>query len=184
MRIPRRKPVYPFGDNDALYFGTSSDVAMYWDGTQFIMDSAGDIRLDATGDTYFFDTGTQALKVGYAANVTTLEGGAVSGDILDIKASSADAYPVIKLTGAAGMGFYHAVGQGFQFFEGTDYYMIIRESGDAKIASLANRNIFLEPNGTGYVKFGTVVGTGDVVCDGHVLIKDAAGNLVKLMKTA
>ncbi|GAH58684.1 unnamed protein product, partial [marine sediment metagenome] len=35
-----------------------------------------------------------------------------------------------------------------------------------------------------YVKFGTHVGTGDVVCNGHIVIEDSAGGARKLMTTA
>lgn len=43
-------------------------------------------------------------------------------------------------------------------------------------------DIVLSP--TGNVKFGTHTGTGDVVSNGHITIKDAAGNTRKLMTTA
>jgi hypothetical protein len=45
-------------------------------------------------------------------------------------------------------------------------------------------DIALTPAGTGNVKFGTVVGTGDVAVNGYLTIKDAAGNTVKLATVA
>jgi len=57
-------------------------------------------------------------------------------------------------------------------------------SPDNIIGSQNNRNIWLYPNGTGKVKFGTHTGSGDVACNGSIAILDAAGNARKLMTTA
>jgi hypothetical protein len=47
-----------------------------------------------------------------------------------------------------------------------------------------NIDIALFPKGTGLVKYGTYTSTGDVACNGYIEIKDAAGNVRKLMTTA
>lgn len=45
-------------------------------------------------------------------------------------------------------------------------------------------DLFLGGKGAGFVRFGTYTATGDVACNGSVSIKDAAGNVRKLMTTA
>lgn len=47
-----------------------------------------------------------------------------------------------------------------------------------------NIDILLSPKGTGRVRFGTHVGTGDVACNGYIEIKGADGIIRKLMTTA
>lgn len=192
MRIPNRKPIYPFGDNDALYFGTSYDVGVYWNGTYLVFDpvaagaenilfgfaagkstiyggsNAGDdLRLRAntsdgisfielygngliiinTANTIQFkDSGIEMCELSFAANVTTIHGGATSGDDLELEANSTDAGAAIILEG--------------------------------------NGDVALNPKAGSYVKFGTHVGTGDVVSNGHILIEDAGGTSRKVMITA
>lgn len=60
----------------------------------------------------------------------------------------------------------------------------LTDGGNAVITAANNFDIFLTTSGTGRVKFGTHAGTGDVVCNGNISIKDAAGNARKLMTTA
>ena len=52
------------------------------------------------------------------------------------------------------------------------------------IGSDTDIDIRLIPKGTAYVRFGTHVPSGDVVANGHILIKDAGGTLRKVMITA
>ena len=47
-----------------------------------------------------------------------------------------------------------------------------------------NGDFSIITSGTGRTKFGTYVGTGDVVCNGYIEIKDAGGTARKLMTTA
>lgn len=198
-RLGTRLPVYPVGttgvtdvinleDNEKINFGSSDDVAVYWDGTRFVLnpasgetasfefgsgetilrggDSAGDdltllantsnfqaalyLRGGANIDCYFAsgsyftlnDGTTECLKVTYSSNVTTLSGGAVSGDDLVLKASTADASPKIEL-------------------KGNDVILF-----------------------TGTLSFGTHTGSGDVACNGYITVKDAGGTDRKIMTTA
>ena len=58
-------------------------------------------------------------------------------------------------------------------------------SPDMCIAAQAgNFNLFLIPNGTGKVKFGTFTASGDVAVNGSIAILDAAGNARKLATVA
>ena len=45
-------------------------------------------------------------------------------------------------------------------------------------------DVYIAPKGAGAVRFGTFAGTADVVCNGYITIKDAAGTVRKLMTTA
>ena len=232
MRIPRRKPIYPFGDNDALYFGTSYDVGIYWDGTYLRFDpvaaghenisfgfavgvsyihggsNAGDdfeIRAN-TLDTYaaiklygaggfnmyastsfrHYVLGTIMNTLSYAANVTTLEGGSVAGDDFKIKCNTLDDYPYINLTGADDIIVAHNAAKRFSLREAAAAYLEFYEAGTDDVigGATTDNDLYLFPNGTGVVKFGVRTATGDVVSNGHVTTKDAAGNTVKLMTTA
>lgn len=64
--------------------------------------------------------------------------------------------------------------------------MLFQTSGtdDSIIGQTTNNDLFLSPNGTGVLKFGTKTGTGDVAVDGYISIKDSAGNAVKLATVA
>ena len=71
------------------------------------------------------------------------------------------------------------------------YYLRIHGGGSvelnafsAYISVLDGGDLILSPAATFHVRFGTQTGTGDVACNGHLDIKDAAGNVVKLMTTA
>ena len=52
------------------------------------------------------------------------------------------------------------------------------------VGSDTNIDVSLFPKGTGLVRYGTYTSTGDVACNGYIEIKDAAGNVRKLMTTA
>lgn len=51
-------------------------------------------------------------------------------------------------------------------------------------SSESNADITLIPKGTGKVRFGTKISTGDVAINGYITIKDEAGNTVKLATIA
>ena len=334
MRIPRRRPIYPWGDNDKLYFGTGSDYAIYFDGTAFridrgttkalyinddetyLGDGAGDnitaggginntlVGHDAGNDLTIGDnntivgfeamdapadvdncvfvgyqagqantqdditavgyqaltdnTGVENTAVGYAAlgdantgqrntavgyealaantsgeyntavgrialqantlglrncgcGVATLRtltsgdyntafGSFAGGDV----AAGSDL--CVYLGYSAGQAnatnerlFIHNSSSAFplihgkfddsevRFGDGTDefFFKFSRDANDAIIdTEQANTSIYLKPSGTGYVKFGTLVGTGDTVSNGHILIEDAGGTQRKVMITA
>ena len=56
--------------------------------------------------------------------------------------------------------------------------------GVSAVGTDSNIDLLLQGQGTGVLKFGTTTGSGDVVCNGYIAIKDAAGNARKLMLTA
>jgi len=65
-----------------------------------IMYGAGDVRVYSNADITFWEQSTQDFKFSYASNVSTIEGGATSGDDLKLKANTLDDYPYIRLYGS------------------------------------------------------------------------------------
>jgi len=57
------------------------------------------IILHTKTDTIFKQITTQTAHISYAANVTTLSGGAITGDNLVLKANTVNTYPFISLDG-------------------------------------------------------------------------------------
>jgi hypothetical protein len=155
------------GDNEDFFFGTDNDVNMYWNGTYFCIDGLNaEIRID-------FAT----------AALITIYGGITAGDDLVLRCNTAESYPRIFLPGGAGATIYSS---DFTLHTGTDYIFIANITGADTVIMTGdnNKNIYLNPHGTGLVKFGTSVGTGDVVCNGYVTILDNAGAACKLMRCA
>jgi hypothetical protein len=54
----------------------------------------------------------------------------------------------------------------------------------AAIGTDANIDLILTPKGTGNVRFGIHTGAGDAVSNGYIEVKDAAGNVRRLMTRA
>ena len=77
-------------------------------------------------------------------------------------------------------------GAKFRINTGADGVLTIGISGtDTVFDTIANnKNIFLQPHGTGNVKFGTYAAAIATESTGYITIKDAAGNSRKLMVQA
>lgn len=119
-----------------------------------------------------------------SAGEFAMYGGETTGDDLKVYANSADSYPYFDLTGNAD---FVVATKNYMYFNknGTYFFQFDVSGGDSIIDSQANnQNIFLRPDGTGKVKFGSHTATGDVACNGNIQILDAAGNTRKLMTTA
>lgn len=213
MRIPRRLPSYPYGDNEPIYFGDGSDVSMYCDGTNFIIDSnaTGDITIDSTGGFYISAGGYKAFKFTANAVYAMFRGTEDAADALELFANQAQDYGRICIGGGAaghldifttagGRIYLYKAAQIMAYFDHdgtTTTYLtaaagLIIYAGGGNIqmenhiilAPDVNRDVRLLPTGTGLVMFGTSVGTGDVVCNGYVTIRDNAGAACKLMRCA
>jgi len=171
-RTPRALPVYPWGDNERLYFGDGSDYYIYFDGTDFLIDS-----------------GTHSLEIDLAtAGRTTIYGGDTAGDDFYIYANIADATNSLELLGGNDTKLRAAVDIDLLAAANVNIYgnrKVVGLGGTLTLeASAANGDILLTPHGTGKARFGTKTGTGDVAVDGYVSIKDAAGAAVKLATVA
>lgn len=104
MRIPRRLPTYPYGDNELLYFGDDNDVGMYWDGS---------------GLTYYFSA-TRIFRLYSYAGGIMLSGGAIANGDLKIEANSSDSVPSIELVGAGSIYLNTTGSKTIIFQEGGD----------------------------------------------------------------
>lgn len=166
MRIPRRLPTYPYGDNERLSFGDNSDYEFYFNATYLVLDGPAEICL--------FDLNT-------AGNMT-LYGGGHTTDDLSLYANIADAYPYIKLFGTAGMRCHISLGFSLEVMEeATTVFQFYHDGSGAIVGSaLDGHDLFLSTTGTGVVKFGTYT-AGLVVCTGTIAAKDAAGNATRIL---
>ena len=170
MRIPRRLPVYPMGDNEDFFFGTDNDVNMYWNGT------------------YLEFVGNNAeLQFNFAtAGTTAILGGITSGDALKLQANSIDATPYINMVGTSHIYLNVPAGQSVLYYSAATQFLDINYWGnECNILSTVNgKDLRLQTTGGGKISFGVVTGGGDVLCNGTLAMKDAAGNAIKVMLTA
>jgi hypothetical protein len=144
------------------------------------------IRLYTKNDVYFISNGTLSHVFLHSAGVSTMEGGANTGDDLILKANDTDTYPSIRMEGSGGIIGALKTNSAFVLEdEAVRFFQIYHAGTDAIIYSqVANDNIYLNPTGTGKVKFGTYAATGDTASNGYITILDAAGNTRKLMTCA
>jgi hypothetical protein len=112
----------------------------------------------------------------------------VTTDDLYIYANPIDAYPLIRLEGNAGIRIQPTAGNPVTIYNAaTTALQLQYETGNNQfsITSMIDaKDLYLATTGTGVLKFGTHTGSGDVACNGSILVKDAAGNSRKLMTTA
>lgn len=131
----------------------------------------------AAGNAFrVFDNITEALSVTYAANVTTVEGGAVTGDDLILKSNSIDTYSKILIEGAGAIRYYSDAGSYHAFYEGALKFLSLYEDGtdDVIEGNTENNDLYFKPNGTGLVKFGAYTAS-TITHTGYITMKDAGG---------
>lgn len=179
-------------DNEGIKLGLADDIHLYWDGAQLVFDPIA--------------AGHELMSILSAAGRTTIYGGQNAGDDLYLFANTAQAFSSITLLGNGELNmnagnFMSVKHAGTPCFK-VDYAANVTLVEGSNIASddltlKANTNdalptiilegagdIALNPNAGSFVKFGTHVGTGDVVSNGHIIIEDSAGNQRKIMTTA
>ena len=112
--------------------------------------------------------------------------GGVTTDDLTIYPNSIDTESSIRLLGGSSMYLTHTAGSGCFFSDaGTDYLKIQYTSPDAIIYGYINdKNIFINPSGTGKVKFGTYSAGAATDSIGYISILDSGGTARKLMVQA
>lgn len=106
---------------------------------------------------------------------------------IQLKSTDVASYPAIDLQDAGSIVLRALTGSGKVYVSlGAGHALAFYvNSGDGCIDSVtADQNIFLKPNGSGLVKFGTKTGTGDTATDGYISILDSAGGAVKLATVA
>ena len=107
-----------------------------------------------------------------------------TGDNLTIFPNYADTYPTIILKGTGDLVLQN---QGsFKFvYNTTEFLNLYLNAGHCYLQSKENnKDLYLLTSGSGVVGFGTHTGSGDVACNGSILVKDSGGTLRKLMTTA
>lgn len=137
-----------------------------------------DIWLDTADDIKFKQSGTEFLNIGYAAGITTIEGGAVAGDDLKVKGSSANTFPYIWLPGNSDIQMRTI--NNIYIYKGNVAYLKLGEAGTDDIVEglTAGNDLYLKP--VGELKWG--VETTNAGSDRGKLIKmkTAAGDTVYL----
>jgi hypothetical protein len=136
------------------------------------------------------------LKMGYTPpwlNVNKIAGGysiyppnAATTEDLNIYANTTDATSRLELQGLGNVKIYCGSGSLFSFvLASTEILTISYTSPDLIInGKIADKNIFLNPAGTGKIKFGTYTAGAATDSTGYIDILDAAGNARKLMVQA
>ena len=111
MRRPNRLPRYPYGspgvtdvinleDNEKINFGDAKDMALYWDGTSFVMDDAG---------------GTRSFRIENAtANYVTIRGEATHFQFMP--GTTGTVYPYIKFSTDDHVRLYLKAAKSFYIF--------------------------------------------------------------------
>jgi hypothetical protein len=106
----------------------------------------------------------------------------VTTENLLIYANLIDAYPVIKLLGNTAIENCVTTGNAWIMRDGaTGVFYLSLSGSDSMIASGADKNIYLAPNGTGKVKFGTYVAGIKADSIGYIEVLDAGGTSRRLM---
>ena len=105
----------------------------------------------------------------------------VASDEMTLFSPSFSGNPSVSLKDSATVTANCATGSSINLSENGTIFGFFMEDGTMKLASMANRDIVLAPNGTGKVRFGTY--TAGVAGDstGFITISDALGNARKVM---
>jgi len=162
MRTPRALPVYPWGDSEKLYFGDGSDYAIYFDGTNFLIDS-----------------GTHKIKLDLAtAGEGKIYGGLSTGDALSLYANATDAYPWIDILGNGDIEIRSK--SDIYFTSSANYSFQFRYiNPDCIITSLAaNKNLVMLAKGTGRIDFRSANTTGSDVKVSYPSAITTTGNII------
>ena len=151
--------------------GTGADLILTCNQT----DSYPKIRLYGDSDTiislksgsgfYLYDAAVQALKVNFAAPVSTIYGGATSADVLKLQANTSNTYPYVKLTGAGGIGAYLQTANAFTVYDATDSAIKMMGSGTNGYIygpAATGKTLYLYANATDSNPFISMTGLGDL----------------------
>ena len=121
------------------------------------------------------------MEFGYNAgtNLTKFFGSDQAGDTLGLKCNRKDARPLIYVIGGGGVRF-DVVDTEKNDFRNNNVKMLRFFSSGATETTVDtgsnNRDLYLQPHGTGLVKFGTYAAAGGLALVGYITIKDNAGN--------
>jgi len=142
-------------DNDRVQLNTSSGYIQFSEG--------------GTGTFKFTDDGTSCV----------IEGGATDRN-MKLQVNDTDTYPNFVLFDVGDIELRVASGRYFILDENNTNFMYFQEDTDSIIGTYSDKNIYLNPNGSGVVKFGSHTALGGESVTGYITIKDASGNTRKL----
>jgi hypothetical protein len=113
------------------------------------------IALLNTGEFQIWDGADEMLRVTYAANVTTIGGGAFASDDLVLKSNSVNVYPRITLEGALNIEYQCANGFAHNFYEDGGHFLSLYDDGtdDVIEGKTVGNDLYLKP--VGLLKWGT-----------------------------
>jgi hypothetical protein len=140
--------------------------------------------------THSFDIHDEAVRflttyLG-AGNECFIEGTNIAGGDIRLVANSSDGNSYIRCNGASNFVLATPAGSGVDLYEASNKYFDFYFSTPDSIIEqgVTNGNIYLKPNGTGKVKFGTYAAITTETNAGYITILDAAGNSRKLCVVA
>ena len=104
------------------------------------------------------------------------------GDYLRILPNTIDTSPKIDLTGSSFADIAVPSTKGVRIYDDVASTILRFDfsTPDSRISTYTDYNLFLNPNGSGKVKFGTYT-PGLAVCTGTIAIIDAAGNATRVL---
>jgi len=105
--------------------------------------------------------------------------GVTTGNVLTILADAIDADPSIIMTGGGNLALSTPANL-LVYASGTLFAILNHTANNSVISPTADDNLFLNPTGTGKVKFGTYGAQGDTATSGYVTILSNDGTPRKL----
>ena len=118
------------------------------------------------------------LNVRKVAGGIAVDPGGVTTDDLTIYPNSTDLHARIKLDGTGNVLIVSASAGGIAFgYDDAGTPMLTFNYGASEITAslMLNRDFFLQPTGTGVLKFGTFTSDATVTQSGYITIKDSGG---------
>ena len=106
-------------------------------------------------------------------------------DDLSLIAHAIDTIASVVIKGNGGVDIIMGGGSALSLYGSNQFLDINYSTPDVNFSGIiADKNLFLNPAGTGKVKFGTYTGGAATDSTGYITILDAAGNTRKLMVQA
>ena len=106
-------------------------------------------------------------------------------DDLSLIANAIDTIASVVIKGNGGVDIIMGGGSALSLYGSNQFLDINYATPDVNFSGIiADKNLFLNPAGTGKVKFGTFTGSGDVAVNGSISILDSGGSARKLATVA
>jgi len=140
----------------------------------------------ATKGLYWIQNSTTVLTTEHSGTETIIQGGTVTSDDFIVRGNSTDTYPYLRWNGNGGYSMYALDGEPLRIYASATSILDIKHSGGEVCFNglNTNENIFINPDGTGKLKFGTYSAKGAEAFAGYITIVDSGGTSRKLMVCA